>query len=171
VIKGSPKYSGMTQRRFLLINAALILLIVGHFYDIVLDTEHWPFSQYPMFRQAQHGRSLTRMELYGVTRESPHQEFPLRQVSSDFGEVRETASLRRISRSNEFMPEERQQMLNDSLLDALAKYEDGRVEGEHDGPVLQGVRLYEATWQLDDPAKSIADPPDQQKLIDEVVQP
>jgi hypothetical protein len=162
----------MTRRRCLLIHAALILLIVGHFYDIVLDTEHWPFSQYPMFRTAQIERSLTRMELYGVTRESPHQEFPLRQVSGDFsfGEVRENAIFRRISRSKEFMPEERQQMLNDSLLDALVKYEDGRVAGEHDGPALQGIKLYEATWQLDDPAKSIADPPDQQKIIHEIVQ-
>jgi len=57
------------------------------------------------------------------------------------------------------------------LLDALSKYESERLAGEHDGPPLQSTRLYEATWQLDDPAKSIADPPDQKKLIDEVVQP
>jgi hypothetical protein len=76
--------------------------------------------------------------------------------------------LQDISRSQEIKPEERQQMLDGALLDALSKYEYGRLAGRHDGPPLQGIRLYEATWQLDDPAKSIVDPPDQQKLIHEV---
>jgi hypothetical protein len=110
------------------------------------------------------------MELYGVVQEDAHQEFPLRQVSSGFGGVRENSSLRLISRR--IKPEERrQQMLNDALLDALSKYEQRRLAGKHDGPPLQGIRLYEATWQLDDPAKSIADSPDQQKLIYEVHRP
>jgi len=100
--------------------------------------------------------------------EDSHQEFPLRQVSSNFGGVRETESLRNIIRSQEIKSEERQQMLDGALLDALSKYENGRLAGKHDGPPLQGIRLYEATWQLDDPAKSIVDPPDQQKLIHEV---
>ena len=158
----------MSRQRLFLIHAALIVLIVGHLYDIIQDREHWPFSQYQMFAFLQTERSLTRTELYGVTQEDSHQEFPLRQVSRDFGGVRETESLRNISRSQEIKPEERQQMLDGALLDALSKYEYGRLAGRHDGPPLQGVRLYEATWQLDDPAKSIVDPPDQQKLIHEV---
>ena len=158
----------MTQQRVLLIHAALIVLIVGHLYDIIQNREHWPFSQYELFARAQTERYLTRMELYGVMQEDSHQEFPLRQVSRGFGGVRETESLRHISRSQRFKPEERQQMLDDALLDALSKYEYGRLAGKHDGPPLQGIRLYEATWQLDDPAKSIEDPPDQQKLIHEV---
>ena len=62
-------------------------------------------------------------------------------------------------------------MMNDALLDALSKYESERLAGKHDGPPLQGIRLYEVTWQFDDPAKSVADPPDQQELVYEVVQP
>ena len=157
----------MSRQRLFLIHAALIVLIVGHLYDIIQKGEHWPFSQYQMFAFLQE-RSLTRMELYGVTQEDPHQEFPLRQVSRDFGGVRETESLRNISRSQEIKSEERQQMLDSALLDALSKYENGRLAEKHDGPPLQGIKLYEATWQLDDPAKSIVDPPDQQKLIHEV---
>jgi hypothetical protein len=157
----------MSRQRLFLIHAALIVLIVGHLYDIIQKGEHWPFSQYQMFAFLQEP-SLTRMELYGVMQEDSHQEFSLRQVSRDFGGVRETESLRNISRSQEIKSEERQQMLDGALLDALSKYENGRLAGKHDGPPLQGVRLYEATWQLDDPAKSIVDPPDQQKLIHEV---
>jgi hypothetical protein len=157
----------MSRQRLFLIHAALIVLIVGHLYDIIQKGEHWPFSQYQMFAFLQE-RSLTRMELYGVMQEDSHQEFPLRQVSSNFGGVRETESLRNISRSQEIKSEERQQMLDGALLDALSKYENGRLAGKHDGPPLQGIKLYEATWQLDDPAKSIVDPPDQQKLIHEV---
>ena len=158
----------MSRQRLFLIHAALIVLIVGHLYDIMQDREHWPFSQYQMFAFLQTERSLMRTELYGVMQEDSHQEFPLRQVSSDFGGGRETSSLQDISRSQEIKPEERQQMLDGALLDALSKYEYGRLAGRHDGPPLQGIRLYEATWQLDDPAKSIVDPPDQQKLIHEV---
>jgi hypothetical protein len=160
----------MSQQRLFLIHAALILLIFGHLYDIVQDREHWPFSKYEMFSRAQTERSLTRMELYGVMQEDSHQEFPLRQVGG-FGGVRETQSLRYISYSQKIKPKERPQMLNDALLDALSKYESERLAGEHDGPPLQGTRLYEATWQLDSPTKSIADPPDQKKLIYEVLQP
>ena len=75
----------MSRQRLFLIHAALIVLIVDHLYDIIQDREHWPFSQYQMFAFLQTERSLTRTELYGVTQEDPHQEFPLRQVSSDFG--------------------------------------------------------------------------------------
>ena len=114
---------------------------------------------------------MTRMEIYGVKQEDSHQEFPLRQVSRGFGAPRETQSLWYISHSQKIKAKERPQMMNDALLDALSKYESGRLAGQHDGPPLQGARLYEATWQFDGPAKSIADPPDQQKLIYEVVQP
>jgi hypothetical protein len=100
--------------------------------------------------------------------EYPHQEFPLRQVSSDFGEAHENAILRRINSSKKNKPEKRQQMLDAALLDALSKYDYGRLAGNHDGPPLQGARLYEVTWQFDDPAKSIADSPDQQNLIYEI---
>ena len=157
----------MSQQRLLLINAALFLLIFGHLYDIVQDREHWPFSKYEMFSRASEP-SLTQMDLYGVMQEDSHQEFPLRQVSSSFGGIAEKQSLRRISYSKKIKTKERPQMLNDALLDALSKYESERLAGKHDGPPLQGIRLYEATWQLDDPAKSIVDPPDQQKLIHEV---
>ena len=158
----------MSQQRLLLVHAVLILLIFGHLYDIVQDREHWPFSHYEMFSRARTEPSMTRMELYGVMQEDSHQEFPLRQVSRGFGGTRETQSLGYISHSKKIKSKERPQMLNDALLDALSKYESGRLAGEHDGPPLQGIRLYEATWQLDDPAKSIVDPPDQQKLIHEV---
>src|SRR5215217_672703 len=165
----------MSQQRFLLVNAALIVLIVGHLYHISQDREHWPFSwpfsQYTMFQEVQHERSFTRMELYGVMQEDSHQEFPLRQVSGDFDEATADAAGREIysiGRSKNIKPEERQQMLDGAMHDALSKYERRRLAGEYEGPPLQGIRLYRATWQLDDPAKSKADPPDQLKLMHEV---
>jgi len=161
----------MSKWRILLVIVVVLLLVFGHLYDIIQDREHWPFSKYEMFSRAQTERSLTRMELYGVMQEDSHQEFPLRQVSRGFGGPRETQSLGYISHSPKIKDKERPQKLNDALLDALSKYESGRLAGQHDGPPLQGTRLYEVTWQFDDPAKSIADPPDQQKLIYEVEQP
>src|SRR5829696_4332798 len=120
----------MSQQRFLLVNAALIVLIVGHLYDIIQDRDDWPFSQYPMFNTVADERSFTRMELYGVMQGDSHQEFPLSQVSGDFDEATADAAGREIfsiSRSNKMQPEERQQMLDGAMHDALSRYERQRL--------------------------------------------
>lgn len=162
---------GMSTQRILLVNVVIILIISGHLYDIVVGTEHWPFSQYRLFASIQEEQALTQPQLFGVPRENPDQEFPLGQFSRTFDGRRLVQSFRRISNSKRFTSEERQQMLNDKMLESMSQYERQRLAGRHDGPPLRGVRLYEATWEFASFPQSTNDPPDRKELIAEVEQP
>ncbi len=80
--KGAPQALGMSKPRFLLANGVIVFLIVCSFVALAIDTEPWPFSNYPMFSNLQNGTgrdySLGKSQFYGVLREEPHQEIPLR---------------------------------------------------------------------------------------------
>src|SRR5262245_201395 len=56
----------MQRRRRWLVNAFLSMLVAGSLYDIALDEEHWPFSQYPMFAGICRDTSFTWYRLVGV---------------------------------------------------------------------------------------------------------
>ena len=162
---------GMSKWRILLVNVVVLLLVFGHLFDIVKDEEHWPFSQYKLFTLINTERSLTRMHLYGVTQEISQHEFPLRSVDKRFNSSRTIAPIKKIYYTQRLGSEERQQKLNDALLDSLSTYEKRRLAGNLNGPSLQGVRLYEDTWSLDGQAQSMDDPPDHRELIVEVRHP
>ena len=160
----------MSKWRILLVNVVVLLLVFGHLFDIVKDEEHWPFSQYKLFTFVKTEWSLTRMQLYGVTQDGSY-EFPLRSVDESFNSSTVIDPIRAIKYKPGLKPEERQAKLNDRLLDSLSTYERQRLAGDLDGPPLQGVRLYEATWSLDGQARSMDDPADHQELITEVRRP
>ena len=161
---------GISKRRILLVNVVVLLLISGHLVDIVTNKEHWPFSQYKLFTNVETERSLTRMQLYGVTQESSY-EFPLRSADNIFDSSTVIDPLWSTYYKQRLKPEERQAKLNDRLLDSLSAYEKQRLAGDLNGPPLQGVRLYEATWSLDGQARSMDDPADHRELIAEVSSP
>ena len=54
-----------TRRTFL--NLVFGGLILGSLYDIATDTEHWPFSRYPMFSGEWRSSSFKWLRLVGVT--------------------------------------------------------------------------------------------------------
>jgi len=60
-------------------------------------------------------------------------------------------------------------LLNEALLDSLKRYEKLRLAGLHDGPPLQGMRLYRTERQLSTQTEN-ADQPDHRELIAEVEQ-
>jgi hypothetical protein len=158
---------GISKWRILLVNVVVLLLIFGHLFGIVTDKEHWPFSQYKLFTNVETERSLTRMQLYGVTQDGSY-EFPLRSADERFDNSTVIDPIKAIKYQPGLKPEERQAKLNERLLDSLSTYERQRLAGDLNGPPLQGVRLYEATWSLDGQARSMDDPADQQELITEV---
>jgi hypothetical protein len=51
------------------------------------------------------------------------------------------------------------------LTDTLARYEEARDAGRHDGPPLAAIRVYDAHWTLQATAAN-ADEPDGLRLID-----
>ena len=166
----------MSKRRILLVHAVVTLLIAGSLYDIVMDRETWPFSQYPMYSEL-HGSGLAQLQLFGVAQEEPHQEIPLNDPSYiepvseylrpfDRSRIRWALNWILVKNGNY----QRQQTLDDALLDCLKRYETLRRAGRHDGPALEGVRLYRLQWRLDPGARNV-DRPDNRTLIAEVEQP
>ncbi len=66
-------------------------------------------------------------------------------------------------------PEKRSQLLNEALLDSMKRYEKLRLAGLHDGPPLQGMRLYQTEQQLNAQTEN-ADQSEHRELIAEVEQ-
>jgi len=156
----------MSKLRMLLLHAVIALLISGSLYDIVTFGEHWPFSSYRMYSNLQRERSLSSVRLFGVTKEEPHREIPLLafQHIQPFNQSRLAVALRRLN-----LKPQRQQLLDEALRDCLTRYETLRRVGRHDGPPLQGIRLYRLQWQLDPRARNV-DQPDHRELLGEVKQ-
>ena len=164
----------MTKTRVFLLSAVSFLLIIGPLFSIIFDEEFWPFSPYPMYAKVQQEPSVSEMQLYGVTQEAPHREVPMRNSSiresayiEPFDTGRLRAALSRIESTPD--PEKRSRLLNEALLDSLKRYEKLRLAGLHDGPPLQGMRLYRTERQLSTQTEN-ADQPDHRELIAEVEQ-
>lgn len=158
---------GMSRPRILLLHVLIALLIGGSLYDTVTFGEHWPFSSFKMYSRPQRERSLSALRLFGVTREEPHREIPLLdfQHIQPFNQSRLRMALERLNNGPQ-----RQQLLDEAVRDCLTRYETLRRAGRHDGPLLQGIRLYWLWWRLDPQAKNV-DRPDRRTLLAEVQQP
>jgi hypothetical protein len=141
----------------------LILGIVGSsVYDIATEQEHFPFSNYPMFSTVHRTPTLRWYRLFGVTTDGREvallnysQLWPLDQSRLPLG-------LRRIHQEpgNETR-------LKEALSDILRRYERRRAAGEHDGPPVRGLRLYEIGWDLEPYAANLGQP-GSRELIAEV---
>jgi hypothetical protein len=140
----------------------LIAAIVGcQLYDTAVDGDHWPFSSYPMFAKPR--EPLVRMKrLYGVTTAG---EVPLvvpRHVAP-FVEARLMTAFKRLARRPD-----RAARVDAGLRGVLERYDDLRARGAHDGPALDGLRLYLLSWQRD-PTLANRDRPSGRRLLGEVL--
>ena len=169
----------MTKFRVFLLSAVSFSLVIGSLFSIVLDEEFWPFSPYPMYAKVQREPSVSELKIYGVTQEAPHREVPVRDSVHDsayihpFDQGRLRMALNRMESRRD--PDERSRLLNEALLDSLQRYEKLRLAGLHDGPPLQGMRLYlyRTERQLErqrNAQTENADRPDNPELIAEVEQ-
>lgn len=173
---GRRDASGMSGRRLLLANAAIIFIIAGSLFCLAFDREYWPFSPYPMYSEITEKGSVSGMRLYGVARGAPHREVSLfarsypesRAYLEPFDRLRMGRALERLASRRD--PETRRRLLERSLLDSLRRYEQLRRAGNHDGPRLQGMRMYDCHWRFDARARN-ADRPDSRTLIAEVKLP
>ena len=149
--------------RRVLINGLLIGVVCGSLYDVLTDQEHWPFSQYPMFSGIWKSQSFTWLRLFGVTAEG--REFPLdaNRYVAPFDQSRLPKALKRMTE----MPDG-EARVRSALPDLMARYEELRSAGAHDGPPLAALRLYELEWTIDRQAANV-DHPDRRRFIAEVV--
>lgn len=155
----------MLRWRLLVAYAVGAVILGGSVFDSVNDTEHWPFSQYPMFSflETRTDGRFTRLRLYGVTQQQPLLEFPL-----DKNEYLEPFDNSRLPDALDIA--RRENRLTTALEDCLERYDALRVSGIHQGPALQALRLYRVTWTLD-PRASNVNAPDLKELLAEVSEP
>src|SRR3954471_10372619 len=119
----------MNSTRRTIVNTVLLALIAGSAYDVVMDQEHWPFSQYPMFSGLWRSPTFTWLRLFGVGADG--REFPLdaNRYIAPVDQSRLSKAVRRIldRRAGEAG-------VKQALADCLADYERLRLDKAHDGP-------------------------------------
>jgi hypothetical protein len=152
----------MSRGRRALLNLVFAGFIAGSVYDIAMDQEHWPFSQYPMFSEVWRSPRFSWLRLFGVRADGT--EFPLEmnRFVAPFDQSRLSKALRQMLREPDAASRVRT-----AVEDCLARYEVLRVTGRHEGPPLAALRLYELEWRIDPEAANV-DRPDGKRLIAEV---
>ena len=150
----------MSKPRLLVVYALGAVIFGGALSDLVRDTEHWPFSPYPMFSEIAASKTYSMLRLYGVVQRSPLIEIQLDSnlYLQPFDNSRLADALEHARRENK---------LDEAVTDCLTRYEALRRAGRHDGPPLVAMRLYMVTWTLD-PSASNIDRPDRKDLLTEV---
>ncbi len=149
----------MSRTRFVLAHVLIAILVGGSLYDIEARTEHWPFSNYPMFSEIHRSNTLRLPRIYGITRDgtetpivSYRELWPLDQSRLPIGLraiYNDTGSSGRI---------------REALRDVLRRYEARRAEGEHAGPPLVGLRLYVVSWEVQPFARNLTAPVERELL-------
>ena len=151
---------GMSKGRLAVVYGLSLLIFGGALSDLARDTEHWPFSQYPMFSRIDVSKTFSRLQLYGVVQHSPLIEVPMdiNLYLQPFDNSRLPPALEHALRENR---------LEEGVTDCLTRYEALRRAGRHKGPPLVAMRLYRLTWTLDTSASNV-DRPDRRDLVTEV---
>lgn len=151
--------SPMVRKRLLLVYALLTVILGGSLIDLVRDTEHWPFSQYPMYSWIVPSFAFSSFRLFGVTENGSeiylHDDMRFLQP---FDNSRLPQAFERVEENNQ---------LKEAVVDCFRRYEALRRAGRHDGPRLQAMRLYRVYWVVDPGARNI-DHPDRKDLFVEV---
>ena len=142
----------MKPWRTWLVNGAVAALVLGHLMEIVRQTEHWPFSNYPMWARVSKEWHETQVVPMGVADDDPTEEVPL--TNPGYFAPMPVYYQRLNFRSVAKKPKVRDQLLRDYL----DRYERRRAAGEHAGPPLRGIRLYELYWTMDRGAANVATP-------------
>ena len=158
---GTAARVAMSSPRLWVVYALGVVILTGTLSDVVRDTEHWPYSTFPMDSDLYESKTYSALRLYGVVQTSPLVEIQLYKTYyfQPFDNSRLSTGLGYTLSVN------RQ---NEAVADCLIRYEDLRRAGRHWGPPLVAMRLYKVTWTLD-PTVGNLDLPDRKELLTEVV--
>ncbi len=154
----------MPRRRLLAAYAVMAIILGPSIVDSVRDSEHWPWSCYPMYSFMETGTKFDDYRLYGVPKDNPNTEISLfahEQYLQPFDQSRLAEILHAVADSPR---------LHDGLLNCLKRYDALRRGGHHDGPELVKLRMYHVFWTLD-PHGATIEKPDRRELIAEVSLP
>jgi hypothetical protein len=151
----------MPRRRVTVVYAVMALILGGSLLDAVRDSEHWPWSCYPMYSFMETGTTFDDYRLYGVPTQNPGTEISLftdERYLQPFDQSRLAEILNYVKDDPR---------LHDGLVNCLTRYEALRHGGRHDGPELAKLRMYHVFWTLD-PWGATIEKPDRKELVEEV---
>jgi hypothetical protein len=154
----------MTRRRVLVVYGLMAFIFGGSLLDCVRDTEHWPWSCYPMYSYPETATTFDDYRLYGVPRENPDTEISL-FLDERYLQPFDQSRLSLVLEESLWNPR-----LREGLENCLTRYEALRRGGRHEGPELVKLRMYHAFWTLD-PTGANIEKPDRKELIEEVALP
>ena len=161
---GEYRVDPMTRQRTLLVYSLFAMITGGSLFDLLKDTEHWPFSHYAMYSGVEKSHTLSILRLYGVTEGEPETEIPL----SDNRFLQPFDNSRLPEALDDIVSDPRRRyLLDETVRDCLLRYEALRRAGSHSGPRLQAIRLYRVFWALDSQASNV-DQPDRKDFIVEI---
>jgi len=151
----------MSKPRLLVVYLLGAVILGGLVSDLVRDTEHWPYSMFPMYSGTSLSKTFSMLRLYGVVQRSPLIEIQLDKniYLQPFDNTRVADALAHALEENR---------LDEGVNDCLKRYEALRLTGRHDGPPLIAMRLYRVTWTVNESGSNI-DQPDLKVLLSEVV--
>jgi hypothetical protein len=142
----------MRRWRLWLVNGVVAVLVLAHGMEIARQTEHWPFSNYPMWARVSKEWHETQVVPVGVTASEPPAEVPLTDPAY-------FAPMPLYYQRLNFRSVYKKAGQRDKLLrDYLDRYERRRAARQHGGPPLRGVRLYELYWTMDRGATNVGQP-------------
>lgn len=143
--------TNVSRIRRILVNLGLVALLAGAAFEMLTGGEHWPFSSYPMFSKVRREARVVHHALVAVPRDGG-EEFPLYKSEHihPFQWYRHRQAFSRMLERSAGEAAARS-----ALADALARYEHARADGRHDGPPLDGVRLYRVEWAIDPRARDL----------------
>jgi hypothetical protein len=156
----------MTVKRQIFAHLLIVGVIAGSAYDIVMQQEHWPFSDYPMFSGIHRRAVLEWPRLFGVTTSGDEVALVDYDYLWPLDQSRLPIGLREIYRVEGNSPRVRE-----ALKDCLERYEERRMAGEHDGPALQAVRLYVVAWDVVPYARNLNQPKSRQLIAETSLAP
>lgn len=144
----------MSRGRLYLVHGVIVILLLGHAYDIARQQEHWPFSNYPMWARLSTEWHVRGVAPVGLTDDSPPEEVDLMNEAyfAPMPLQYQRLKFRAVARGRRVG--ERDKVLGDYL----RHYEKRRAAGLHDGPPLVGIRLYERYWTMSYRATNAAAP-------------
>ncbi|MGH7178591.1 MAG: hypothetical protein ACREJC_14535, partial [Tepidisphaeraceae bacterium] len=145
----APILLPMARWRVLLVGAVACGLVSIHAFDVVTQTEQWPFSYYFMYARTQKRAQLQVLALFGVFKDG--KKTMIRRITEDkfvpplnerrlrnmlmaaWGKGQTTKNIRGTARL---------------LRDYMKLYESRRLLGLHQGPEMIEARMYKLTWPL-----------------------
>lgn len=127
------------------------LLAAWHLYDIISQTEQWPFSYYPMYARVEKKRSLSVLSLYAVIKRDGKRHVVRVTDAPDIPQIPALTEGRLrviLMAAWNKPPGNNEQAARTVLADYIRLYDNLRRLGTIDGPEILEARLYKVTWKL-----------------------